>query len=503
MALFAVAIAVLRHILTQYHLSDITASLHRIGWPYIWASVALTGLGYAALVGYDYLSLRIAGHPISIREMWTVSFVSYAVQNSAPLSIVAGGGLRYRLFKRLGVSGGETAAVIAGNLITFVIGLFFVAGISFVIAPIPIPPNFHLPIASLLPVGVIFLVLVAAALAFAEFGSGEIHVGRRRLSLPGGGMLRSQLGVSIADWLLSSTALYVLLSAAGPVSFFHFLSGFLLAQIVTQVVPLPGGVGVFEAAFLLMRPPGMDASLATAALLVYRAVYYLLPLFVAALILALEASQKHKRQTTPAARLAREVTPHLFAVLTFIAGVVLLAYQTIPEQAPEFEWLGRLLRLAVIEGSHFIGSLVGVGLLLLAFGLERQLRSAFHLTIGLLAIGIPAALLRSFDVVSAGLLFALLLLLLTARREFDRTIPFSEEPLNAGWSAAVVVAVAGIGWLGIYLQVRHQYTAALWWRFALDEDVPRTLRVTLSVLIAGLIFVVTRLVSRARRRVPR
>lgn len=498
-ALFAVAIVVLRKILTEYKFSEIIGSLHRIGWPYIWGSVGLTILGYAALVGYDYLSLRIAGHPVPIRRMWSASFISHAVQNSAPMSIVAGGGLRYRLFSRLGITGTETAAVVAGNLLTFLIGLFAVAGVTFIVSPIPIPRKFHLPFTSLQPVGIVFLALVIAALLFSEFGSGHVKLWRWKLDLPHGAMVRSQLGVSIADWLLSSAALYVLLCAEGPVSYPLFLSGYLLVEIVTQVVPLPGGVGVFEAAMLLLRPPGVSAPFETAALLVYRVVYFLLPLFVATAILAVEASGKQKEHATPVARVAREITPHLFAVLTFIAGVVLLAFNTVPDTWQGFQWLGHLLRLAAVEGSHFIGSLVGMGLLLLAFGLERQLRSAFHLTVGLLLIGIPASLLRGVDVISAGLLFVLLLLLITARKEFDREIPFSEEPLTAGWVAAVGVAVLGIGWLGIYLQVRHQYTASLWWRFALDENAPRALRVTLAVLMVGLIFVITRLLSIARR----
>lgn len=490
---------VLRRVLTEYTLADIVASLHRIGWRYAGASMVLTIFGYAALVGYDYLSLRLAGHPIPILRMWSSSFVSHAVQNSAPIPIVAGGGLRYRLFSRLGVSGTETAAVVAGNLITFVIGLFAVAGLSFVIAPIPIPASFHLPLHSLQPLGIIFLLLVVTALVMSERGAGTIKLWRWTLELPKGSMLREQLGVSAADWLLSSTALYVLMLAAGPVSFPRFLSGFLLAQIVTQIFPLPGGVGVFEAAMLLMRPPGLAAPLATAALLIYRAVYYLIPLCGAAGILALEASGKDKRRTSPVVRVAREATPHIFAVLTFIAGVILLAFDTLPDTPVDLTWVSHLLQLAVIEGSHFLGSLIGMGLILLAYGLERQLRSAFHLTVALLILGIPTALLRSLDVGGAALLLVLLLLLLTARGEFDRRIPFGAEPINAGWVAAIAAATIGVGWLGIYLQVRGQYSHNLWWRFAVDENAPRTLRVSLSVLVAVLIFFTARVVSRARR----
>ncbi|HEY4319906.1 MAG TPA: lysylphosphatidylglycerol synthase domain-containing protein [Gemmatimonadales bacterium] len=497
--LFGVALGVLKHVLTEYKLADIITSLHRIGWPLIAASLGLTVLGYGALVGYDYLSLRIAGHPIPIRRMWSASFISHAVQNSAPIAIVAGGGVRYRLFRRLGVSGTETAAVVAGNLLTFVIGLFAVAGLSFVLAPVAIPDSFHLPVTSLRPVGIVFLVAVVGTLVAAELGVASVRIFKWRLELPKGGMLREQLGVSVADWLLSSAALYVLMVAAGPVSFPQFLSGFLLAQIVTQVVPLPGGIGVFEAAILLLRPHDTAAPLVTAALLLYRVIYYLVPLFFATAILALESSRKPNSSVSPATRVAREVAPHLFAVLTFITGCMLLVFDILPGGVTHIRWIGNLLQIALIEGSHFIGSLVGTGLILLAFGLERELRSAFHLTVAFLLLGIPAAILGAGDVRSAAILIVLLLLLLTARNEFTRTIPFTAEPLNAGWVGASIVAVLGIGWLGIYLQVRHEYTRSLWWRFALDDGAPRALRATLGVLLAVAVFVIARLVTRARR----
>ncbi|HEY4099333.1 MAG TPA: lysylphosphatidylglycerol synthase domain-containing protein [Gemmatimonadales bacterium] len=497
--LFGIALAVLRHILTAYHFADIVGAIHRIGWIHIAASLVLTAVGYGALVGYDYLSLRMAGHPIALHNMLTASFVSQAVQNSAPVSIVTGGGVRYRLYNRLGVTGAETAAVVAGNVLTFILGLFAVAGVAFVIAPVSIPHSFHLPAKSLRPIGVVFLLLTITALVLAHRKVGTVRIGPVELHLPSAKTVREELLVSIADWLLSASALYVLMIAAGPVSFPRFMSGFLLTQIVTQVVPLPGGIGVFEAAMLLLKPHSVPTPVATAALLAYRVIYYLIPLFIATAVLAHEASRTPKSKVSSPIRVAREITPHLFAILTFITGFFLLVLNTVPNKSQGFTWLGDVLRLAVIEGSHFIASLVGMGLLLLAFGLERRLRSAYRLTVALLLLGMLAALMEGLDITTAVVLAILFLLLLVGRREFDRLIPFSEEPLNAGWLVAVAAAIAGLGWLGTSLRVRGEYNRDLWWRFALNDGAPRALRVTISVLVAVAVFYGARLVTAARR----
>ena len=49
----------------------------------------------------------------------------------------------------------------------------------------------------------------------------------------------------------------------------------------------PGGLGVFDSAFLLLLPKGTDMSQAVAALLAFRVLYYLLPLLLALVGLAL------------------------------------------------------------------------------------------------------------------------------------------------------------------------------------------------------------------------
>ena len=61
LGLFALALYVLRRVLSEYHYSDVLAAIQQLGgWP-IAACLALSLLGYAALIGYDYLSLRPAG----------------------------------------------------------------------------------------------------------------------------------------------------------------------------------------------------------------------------------------------------------------------------------------------------------------------------------------------------------------------------------------------------------------------------------------------------------
>ena len=62
------------------------------------------------------------------------------------------------------------------------------------------------------------------------------------------------------------------------------------------------------------------------------------------------------------------------------------------------------LPLPVLELSHFLASVTGAGLLLLAWGLQRRLDTAYLSTIALLAAGIAFSLLKGFDYEEAAIL---------------------------------------------------------------------------------------------------
>jgi len=501
-ALFAAAIAVLHRVLAQYRYADFVAAMHALGIRAVLQSLLVSLLGYAALVGYDFLSLRLVGRPLSVRRMWLPSFISFAVANSAPLAILTGSGLRYRLFSGLGLTPGQTARVTAANVLTYLLGLLTIAGAAFLLVPVRPLGGITLAGRSMQLVGALFLILVAILFGLSARHRHALRLWRWRVELPSTLVLLRQLLVASADWLLSSAALYVLLRAAGSFAYPRFLTTFLFAQIVTQVVPLPGGLGVFETVMLLLRPPGPPVPLMAAALLLYRVTYYLIPLATAGVALVWRATPAPAAGAAPGPleEVARFLAPHILAVLTFLSGIELLLFGALPADPSRLAWLGRLLPLAVIEGSHFLGSIVGTGLVFLAWGLERRIRGAWRLTLLLVSLGIPAALMRAGDVPSAGILLLLALVLVAARHVFDRLTPLGSEPLDAAWSVAALLALGTVALLALFAHWQVQYADSLWWQFAIDSDAPRALRMIVGAVGTGVLFALGRLVTLARRR---
>ena len=255
----------------------------------------------------------------------------------------------------------------------------------------------------------------AAALAPAAHASAAGPSRRRGPRSPS----RSS-SVGVVDWIVAAAVLYVLLPASAPVPFAHFVALFVVAQVAGVSSHVPGGLGVFETVMLLaLRAARAGAGGGRRAARLSRR---LLPAAARGrdaaagrLRGAASGARAWRRRRALAGRWLPEVAPRVLAVAIFASGALLLFSGATPRHAGRLDWLRDLLPLPVLEASHFLASLVGVGLLLLARGLQRRLDAAYHLAVALLAAGAVLALLKGFDYEESLLLLGMLAALLPCR----------------------------------------------------------------------------------------
>ena len=97
-ALFAVALFWLHHVLGQYRWQDIMAHVHGIRSSRLVAAVALTCAGYGCLTLYDALGLRFAQVRVAYPRLALISFMGYAIGHNVGLNTLSGGAIRYRAY---------------------------------------------------------------------------------------------------------------------------------------------------------------------------------------------------------------------------------------------------------------------------------------------------------------------------------------------------------------------------------------------------------------------
>ena len=107
--------------------------------------------------------------------------------------------------------------------------------------------------------------------------------------------------------------------------------------------------------------------------------------------------------------------PGLLALLTAAAGVMLLTSGATPSDPGRFMWLAQHTPIILIEISHFLSSILGLVLILLAFGLSRRLDGAWGATAVTLMLAAILALFKGFDWEESVALVVLLLMMAPCR----------------------------------------------------------------------------------------
>lgn len=200
-------------------------------------------------------------------------------------------------------------------------------------------------------------------------------------------------------------------------------------------------------------------------------------------------------------RWAPLVAPRVLAASVFVAGSILLLSGAMPASHARLQLLRRVLPLSVIELSHFLASIEGLVLMILARGLQRRIDSAYYLTVLLLASGVVLSLLKGLDLAEALILAAMLALLLPCRRHFYRKGVLLTERFTLRWCIAIALVLVCAVWLAGFAYAQVDYSDELWWRFALDQDAPRSLRAVAGSVLMVLVLAVAGLL-RAKPRLP-
>jgi len=500
-AIFLLSMHVVVRELRAFRYHDVANYLDALPRDRIALAILATIGSYLALALVDLLATRAAGRTLPLPRVAFASFVSSAVSNNVGLSGLAGGSLRYTLYTSWGVDAVDTARIIAFASVSFWLGFLTLAGAVLTINPLTLPP-FVGPLLLIAPIG------------YLLWTERRLLVGRQRgVPPPTGGRIAGRLKagaplvllVSCADWLCAG-AVFAAMLPDHRVSWLTALAVFLGAQVAGVISNLPGGVGVFEAAVLSLLADSVPASELAGALIAWRAIYYLLPLAIAGVMLA---TGSILRRRTKLARLGRGVAqtvslfaPAVFSIGIFVAGVVLLTSGATPAERPRVHLLRDAVPLPLVEIAHLAGSVAGIGLLLLARGVQRRLNGAYAIATALLGVGIGASLLKGLDYEEATVLAITLIGLVACRREFYRRTALLDEPFTGAWIAAIALAVASTLWIGFFAYRHIAYEPDLWWRFSFTDDAPRFLRASLGIAAVGLAFSARKLLRAAPAEGP-
>ena len=279
-ALTCGAIWLLVREINRYTLAEIQTSLAQIPLPSLMASVGLMVLNYLILVGYDGLALKAIRKPLPLSRTMLVSFVGCVISFNFG-ALLGGGSARFRFYSLWGFSLADILRLVTMLALTFWIGAFGLAGIVFLIEPVPLPEFLPIPQESVHVLAVLLLLGTLGYLAMCVFWRKPLTLKGEAFTLPTPKIALAQILVAWADLVVAANCLFVLMPADLGVDFIQFLSLYLLAMVAVVISHVPGGTGLFEL-IILGASQTTHPQAVIAALMCFRVIYYFLPLLVVA-----------------------------------------------------------------------------------------------------------------------------------------------------------------------------------------------------------------------------
>jgi len=447
------------------------------------------------------LALRHIGRTLPYRRVALASFTGYAFSHTLGFGSLIGASIRYRVYTPMGLAAGEVAETSAFVVVTFMTGLVAVFPLVALLDPSSLD-TLGISRPAGIAIGTLGSVLMAGYVALGWWIERPIRLFGYPLHLPRPQTAVAQILLSVADLSLVAAVLYACLPHASAVGYLHVLAVYVLAFVAGLISHVPGGLGVFDAVVLVGLSARLPADQILAGLLAFRVMYQLVPLVGAGVLFgaveALAARQWFAQTVEKISIWTGAVGPTVLAGCTFTGGVVLLFSNAMPVSDARLRLVETVLPLAVLETSHFIGSIDGVLLLLFAYGMQQRLRWAWALSAVLLCGGVVSLMLKGFAWEEAIALLLLLLALLPARREFYLASSPPSQQNAFGWLVAIAVVLTATFWLGLF-SYKHLDDAE-WWRFTLHDNASRFLRASIAVAIVALGATAHRLLSGVRYR---
>lgn len=248
-------------------------------------ALAATAASYAVLLANDLLALRYAGARPKLQSTLLASFCGYALGNAIGAGSLSGGAVRYRVYAAAGLSAPQVARVTIFIAVAFALGVAATTSVGLAFRAREIALLLHLPPLLLWGIALLVFVLLAVFLVFCATGRTPLRFGPMRIDLPRHRLVLVQLGITMIDIVTAATSLWVLLPPVG-IDFVGFATIYAAAIGLGVLSHAPGGLGVFEAVLFYAVGTQAAPSAVAAALLAYRAIYFLLPLAIATALLA-------------------------------------------------------------------------------------------------------------------------------------------------------------------------------------------------------------------------
>jgi len=281
----------------EISLAELAAAIAAWGWGSVVLALGLSATSFLLMGTIEWLGLRWAGAKIAVTSALAGSFIASAIAHTLGANLIVSGAVRARYYAKHGISLRQVAATTLFHGFSFSVGLSTLAGLALLLAgsrDIASVSRIANPVADWL--GVILLSAVTAYVILCATLRRPLSGFGHSVRLPSVRTALAQLSIGAVDNAVAAAIIWVLLPE-GSIGYLTFVGAYAPSVVVGLVSHVPGGVGVFEGSVSTLLKGLAPAPLA-AAFLGYRLFFFLLPLLIAGVALALDTLRERGRASS-------------------------------------------------------------------------------------------------------------------------------------------------------------------------------------------------------------
>lgn len=260
--------------LREYSAAEILAGMAATPLPNLAFAIGFAALSYLCLTGFDFLGTRHVGCAQPYRRAALASFVSLSLGHSIGFAALSSGAVRYRFYTQWGLGTGEIAGLIVFCGLTVGLGLAGLVAITALARPNLAAGLAGIDPAAVRGIGAAAAGLLALYLLAAWRIRRPLSIRGFELSLPDLKIAALQIVLGTVNFSLVAACLHQIIVATAKTDYLTVAAAYVLANVGTLITHAPGGLGVIETIISTSLP----GTTLIGALLVFRAVYFLLPL---------------------------------------------------------------------------------------------------------------------------------------------------------------------------------------------------------------------------------
>jgi uncharacterized membrane protein YbhN (UPF0104 family) len=259
---------------------EVLDQLQALPAPTVIAAILCAAGVYVSIGLYEGIGVRLASGRSMRWHAFRTGIIANPIGRAIGVAMVSGGALRYRMYAPVGLSIGQVGALVLIVSMPYFFGVGWLIDLSLLFHVEEASTALRAPVDVVIVLGVLGLMKDIGWLAFVSRRRGPITIKGQELKLPDLRGALVQIAFGLTQISLMTGIMYLFMPSEIGLSWPQFIPIYCIAFVAGQLSNVPVGIGVLEAALLLMLPHVPPAKL-LGAVVAYRAVYELLPLLVA------------------------------------------------------------------------------------------------------------------------------------------------------------------------------------------------------------------------------